>query len=133
MTHPYADILDLPYPFPTDRPRMSEADRAAQFSPFAALTGYEESIRETARRTDRKIELSEDAKKELNQKLVTLHEHPELTASFTYFEPDLYKKGGAYLEATGKVTKIDTVQDAVWLDNGTGIWMEDIADITIEE
>ena len=131
MTHPYADILDMPYPFPTGKVRMSMEDRAAQFSPFAALTGYEESIQETARLTSARIILSEDAQKELNESLVKLKVEPELAASVTYFQPDLYKKGGRYLTVTGKLTKIDPVQKAIWMEDGTGIWMEDLLKVEI--
>ena len=102
MKFPYEDILDTPYPFPGELPKISPADRAAQFSPFAALTGYEESIRESARRTNRRIELTEESQQEINSQLLLLRENPELVAAVTYFEPDLYKTGGAYHTVTGK-------------------------------
>ena len=133
MTHPYADILNTPYPFPTGRPRMSEADRAAQFSPFAALVGYEESIAETGRLTSRRIELSEDAQKELNEKLVALQAHPEINATVTYFEPDSLKQGGAYKTVSGQVLRIDPVQKFIRMDDGTGIFMENLLKISFCE
>ena len=88
---------------------MSRMNRAAQFAPFAALTGYEESIEETARLTDRRIELSEYEIEELNAKLNFIQEHikerPE--ATITYFQPDGRKEGGSYITVTGKVRRID--------------------------
>jgi len=90
---------------------MSRMNRAAQFAPFAALTGYEESIEETARLTDRRIELSEYEIEELNAKLNFIQEHikehPEVTV--TYFQPDERKDGGAYITVTGRVRRIDEV------------------------
>lgn len=131
MKHPYEDILHISYPFETSRARMSQADRAAQFSPFAALVGYEESIRETGRLTEQKIELSEDAKKELNSALVQMQEHPEIPVSITYFVPDYLKKGGYYRKSTGTLLKIDSLRGYLQLSDGTGIWLDDI--LKIEE
>ena len=99
----YGDILNLPHHQSKVHPQMSIYDRAAQFSPFAALTGHEAAIKETARLTEEQVELDEDKQEELNEKLQTLiayaTEHP--TVSVTYFKPDDKKTGGEYVTATG--------------------------------
>ena len=106
-TSRYSDIIDLPHHVSTRRPRMSMLSRAAQFSPFAALTGYEDSIREVARLTDARIELDECAKAALDEKLRILQSDPQMPVSITYFVPDARKEGGAYVTAEGSVRKID--------------------------
>lgn len=131
MKNPYEDMISMPYPRPSSRPRMSMQDRAAQFSPFAALVGYEASLAETARRTSEKIELSEDAKKELNDALVAILENRELCAEITYFLPDDWKKGGTYVTVRGKVTRLDSVYRVVTLDTGAEIWIEDMVSVSI--
>ena len=107
--HRYDDVIWRQHPTSKKHPRMSRMNRAAQFAPFAALTGYEESIKETARLTDHRIELSEYEIEELNAKLNFIQEHikerPEVT--ITYFQPDERKEGGVYITATGKVRRID--------------------------
>lgn len=94
-------------------------NRAAQFAPFAALTGYEESIEETARLTDHRIELSEDDIEDINAKLNFIKEHikerPEVT--IIYFQPDERKEGGEYLTVTGRVRRIDEVNKVLLLDD----------------
>ena len=96
--HRYDDVINRQHPTSKKHPRMSNMNRAAQFAPFAALTGYEESIEESARLTDRKIELSEYEIEELNTRLYFIKEHikdrPKVT--ITYFQPDGRKDGGAY-------------------------------------
>ncbi len=109
---------------------MSMIDRAAQFSPFAALNGYEAAIRETARLTDQKIELDQDAQATLDEKLRLLAEalddHPEVT--ITYFLSDKKKAGGEYITATSRIRKIDVCEQAIILMNGTRIPIDDILD-----
>ena len=103
MTGKYDDIIHLPHHVSATRPRMPMLDRAAQFSPFVALTGYEAAVRETARLTDQRVELDESAKAELDRKLrllLSLPGQPE--ASITYFRPDERKEGGAYETVTGR-------------------------------
>ena len=118
--HRYDDVINRQHPTSKKHPRMSNMNRAAQFAPFAALTGYEESIEETARLTDRKIELSEYEIEELNAKLNFIQEHikehPEVT--ITYFQPDERKEGGAYITVTGKVRRIDEVNRVLVLEDG---------------
>ena len=115
--NPYADIIHLPHHKALNRLHMSMYDRAAQFSPFAALTGFEGVIAETGRLTDRKVELSESEKVLLDQKLTLIDDviqdkhHPEITV--VYFIPDYLKEGGEYEEFSGKVRHIDTVERTV--------------------
>ena len=112
--NPYADILRLPHHKAANRPQMSMHDRAAQFSPFAALTGFDGVIAETGRRTERKIELSESQMALLDQKLTLIDDaiqdgdHPVVIA--VYFVPDAKKDGGSYQEYTGKVRQVDPVE-----------------------
>lgn len=134
MTGLYDDILHLPHPTSKRHPRMPIADRAAQFSPFAALTGHGTAIEETARVTDRRIELDEDAKEQLDQMLQLLlermDEQPEVTV--TWFSPDEKKAGGQYHTATGKLKRIDTQASRLILTDGTQIPLEDLLEIRSE-
>lgn len=127
----YEDIVNHPHHVSTHHPRMSMIDRAAQFSPFAALTGYGDVIRETARLTDRKPELSESEKAELDYKLqMACHfpgERPVVT--ITYFVPDQKKTGGTYHSITEKIQKIDDYEKQVVLDDRTRIDIDCILDI----
>ena len=112
--NPYADILRLPHHKAANRPQMSMHDRAAQFSPFAALTGFDGVIAETGRRTERKIELSESQMALLDQKLTLIDDaiqdgdYPVVIV--VYFVPDAKKDGGSYQEYTGKVRQVDPVE-----------------------
>lgn len=132
--HQYDDIIDLPHHVSATRPRMSMLDRAAQFSPFAALIGYDAAIRETGRSTDRRIELSEDSRAALDRKQQLLVEylanHPEV--SVTYFIPDERKSGGEYVTVTGIVKKVDDYQRLLLLTDGTKIPLDDILDLESE-
>lgn len=109
---PYRDIIDLPHHRSEGRKQMSLYDRAAQFAPFAALSGYDDVIAETGRLTDDLIGLTEDAKDELNRKLMRLAElisdgcRPEI--GITYFVPDKTKSGGSYENFSGEVKTVDT-------------------------
>ena len=97
MNEKYKDMLRLPHPVSATHPRMSLQDRAAQFSPFAALTGYEDALKDTARLTDHFVELDEDRKQEIDRQIGYLQQHmrEELTVKITYFVPDTRKNGGA--------------------------------------
>lgn len=105
----YDDIIALPHHVSVTRAHMSISDRAAQFSPFAALTGYEAAIKETARLTEKRIELDESSRAVLDEKLNVIMEqiadHPKIT--ITYFQPDAKKAGGSYIETVGQIRKID--------------------------
>ncbi len=133
-TDKYKDIINLPHHQSKRRPRMSMIDRAAQFSPFAALTGHNDAIIETARLTDRKIELDEGTKSVLNEKIQMISDYlSEMpTVTFTHFEPDTKKGGGAYLKTTGTVKKIDDFNKEIYLTDGTIILIEHIYEIESE-
>ena len=128
MSGKYDDIINLPHPTSAKHPRMPMADRAAQFSPFAALAGHGAAIEETARLTDQKVELTEEGKALLDEKLRLLLETGG-EGVFTYFLPDERKDGGAYITTTGKVKKIDPLEGRVILKDGTAIPIEDIWEI----
>lgn len=119
----YDDIIHLSRPESAAHPPMPRAARAAQFSPFAALTGYDAAIRETARLTDREIEPDEDALTVLNAKLEILAEHIRIRprAVFTHFVPDGRKAGGAYRQTEGEVVQIDPANGTVRLVDGRQI------------
>ena len=127
----YDDIIDLPHHVSETHPPMSRADRAAQFSPFAALTGYDAAVRETARVTERRIELDEGVKAELNARLNCILEHlPEHPrVSITYFMPDEKKSGGAYRTVTGTVRKLDSFAKTLTLVDGTVVSMEEMVHV----
>lgn len=130
--HLYDDIINLPHHVSKSHPRMSIHDRAAQFSPFAALTGYDGAIKETARLTNKRMELDETWKNVLDEKLRIIHEQlssqPEI--EITYFQPDEKKNGGAYISAAGIVKKIDRYERTVIMQDGTRIPIEKIIEIT---
>ena len=127
----YDDIIQLPHHVSSTRPHMPMLDRAAQFQPFRALTGYEDAVHETARLTDEKIELTEDEKAILDVRLQKLADEissqPKVT--LTYFRPDKKKAGGAYICVTGRLKKIDDFEGALILMGGERILIEDIVDI----
>lgn len=124
----YDDIINLPHHVSTKRPQMSMIDRAAQFSPFAALTGYDAAIKETGRLTDERIDMDESSLERLNRKFQLLvermDEQPEVT--FTYFKPDDRKKGGAYVTVTSSVKKVDLYERVLILRNGVNIPMDEV-------
>lgn len=126
--HRYDDIIHLPHPTSTRHPRMSPQDRAAQFSPFAALTGYDAVVSEVGRLTETRIHLDDSAKEELDRKLLFLQQRllelPQITV--TYFRPDDRKAGGAYVDLTGKLKKIDSQFGCLIFQDGTLIPMEDV-------
>ena len=131
MSGRYDDIINLPHHISPTRKRMSMIDRAAQFSPFAALTGYDASSREAGRLTDRQVDFDVDGKLMLDEKLRNLaeriKEQPEVT--ITYFVPDERKSGGAYVDVVGKVRKIDSHEKTIQMNDGTVINFEFIYDI----
>ena len=124
----YDDMIYLPNPTPTCKPRMSLHDRAAQFSPFAALTGYEDAVEETARLTDTRLELSEDMKTILNEKMQMIVDNldSEPIVTITYFVPDKKKSGGAYVDATGVVKEIDEYERCIVMTDKKKIPIEQI-------
>lgn len=134
MINQYEDIIHLPHHVSKTRPQMSMTERAAQFSPFAALTGYDAAIKETGRLTDEKTELGDEEKDLLNRKqqflTSILRDRPEITV--TYFVPDERKSGGAYVTTTGKLRRIDEVERFLVMTNGQKILLDDIANMEID-
>lgn len=129
----YSDIIDMPHHVSTKHPRMSLEDRAAQFSPFAALTGHEDAIKETARITDEFVELDADKKQEIDEKLqmirMALADNKEIKAQIIYFKPDGKKSGGSYENITGNIRKIDKYNGLIIFDDKTSIKIESVIDI----
>lgn len=134
MDDKYKDILYLPHKQSETRPHMPIADRAAQFSPFAALTGHDAAIRETARLTDKRLELSEEAKEKLNQKLLVVVENAglEIPVAITYFVPDGKKPGGRYITKTGLIKRLDGYGRTVVFQDMTAISIDEISEIESE-
>ena len=128
MSGRYDDIIDLPHPTPRRHPRMPIRERAAIFSPFAALSGHGAAIAETARLTERRMELDEDTKAELDRRqavlLAHIGEQPEVTV--TWFQPDERKDGGAYVTTTGRLKKLRELERLLVLADGTEIPLEDV-------
>lgn len=125
---PYEDIIDLPRPVSATYPQPTMPERAARFAPFAAITGYEEMVLEEARTTEDWNEPDESAKSELNGKLQLLltHLQEEPVVTFTYFEPDKWKSGGAYRRLTGVPKKLDSYRGHILLTDGKQIPIERI-------
>lgn len=129
----YEDMIDMKYPYESKHPRMSLYNRAAQFSPFAALTGHEEAIDETGRLTDSRIELSEESKQEINQTLIYMQEHlsDDLEVLILYFVPDKKKTGGSYQSHIGKIRRIDEIESMLIMKDKKKIKIQDIIEMTI--
>lgn len=129
--HDYDDIINLPHHVSKTHPHMSLADRAAQFSPFAALTGYEEAIKEAGRIVDEKIELSEEEKEEINRQLNYLNEHKKdnIQITITYFLKDMKKSGGSYRQITSNLKRLDEIEKTILLADNTILRIDDIRKI----
>ena len=126
----YNNIIDKPYVKSTKRPQMSLNDRAAQFAPFAALTGYEESIQETGRRTDSKINLNQDAKQLISSKINYIIDHKlKELVQITYFVPDSKKAGGKYLTINNYIKHIDSANKIIYFKDNSKITIDKILDI----
>ena len=129
----YDDIIHLPHHRSKKHAPMPLIDRAAQFSPFAALTGHDAAIKETARLMDRKIELDEYEIAVLDEKLQEVREqlknHPEIEV--TWFQPDMRKEGGEYVTGSGKVKKLEEYTKSIFMEDGTRIRIEDIIDLVL--
>ncbi len=128
----YDDIIDLPHHVSSTRPQMSMHDRAAQFSPFAALVGYDESVGEAARLTDKKAELTEDKINDLNEKIQFLRENCDEHSQIAieYFVADKKKSGGAYHKIMGAIRRIDDYNRTLILTDGAEIPLDDIYNIS---
>ena len=128
MSSRYDDMIYMQNPTPTFKPRMSLYERAAQFSPFAALTGYEDAVEETARLTDARLELSEDMKTILNEKMQMIVDNmaADPIVTITYFVPDKKKEGGAYVDVTGIVKEIDEYDRCIVMTDKKKIPIEQV-------
>ncbi|MBQ6655377.1 MAG: hypothetical protein IJM79_07635 [Erysipelotrichaceae bacterium] len=128
MKKNYDDIIDLPHHVSDHHPQMSRQDRAAQFSPFAALTGYEQAVEETARRVDEKLEVGEERAQRINEGLNylknTVHSLP--AAEITYFLKDERKQGGKYLKKVLRIAKVDEYRRMIVDTQGLKISFDDI-------
>lgn len=133
MSNKYEGIINLPHHVSNKHPKMTLEARAAQFAPFAALTGYDDEIKETARLTNERIELDDEVKNFLNNKIRIILEQistrPVIT--FTYFIPDLQKEGGKYVTVTGIVKKINEYKKMIILEDKTEISIKEIINIQI--
>ena len=131
MTNSYDDIIHLPHHVSKSRPQMPVIDRAAQFSPFAALTGYDSAIKEASRRTCERVELDDSIKDVLSYKLQVLSDRIKeyIEISITYFKPDSKKDGGSYQTATGTISKIDINGRIVTMTDGIEIPIDEIINI----
>lgn len=129
----YDDIINLPHYELKNHIRMSVSNRAAQFRPFAALTGYDDAVKETARLTSKRIELDADAIEILDRELMKIKENisTQPTVNITYFQPDKAKSGGEYIKVTAQITKIDEYGKIVHSPTGLKIPIGQI--ISIEE
>ena len=134
MTHDYDDIINLPHHVSKRHPQMSMWNRAAQFAPFAALTGYDAAIQESGRQTDDWTELGEHDNEQLNSQLqrlgAMLPEKPFVT--LTYFKPDQRKNGGSYQAYLGNVKRIDEYERILEMTDGTKIAIDSVTDIKLE-
>lgn len=125
----YEDIINLPHPVSKRHKPMPVEDRAAQFAPFAALTGHQAAIEETARITEARIELDEEVKEHLNMQFQELLAEPGRKIQVVYYVPDGRKSGGSYVTRVGTVKKIDEYQKILVLEDGSRIPLEDISEI----
>ncbi len=133
QSHKYDDIINLPHHVSKSHPPMEIMDRAAQFSPFSALTGYEAAAKETQRLTQPRIELDESEKLLLDKKFHQLEAELSVNPiiSVTCFVPDKRKEGGAYLTVSGKVSKIDYYKKSIQMESGEILPLDDIIDIQL--
>ena len=127
----YADIIRLPHHVSRNHPQMSMADRAAQFSPFAALTGHDAAIAEAARLTDERPILDESVKQEISDLLQLASTDSNLVLNIVYFVPDARKTGGRYMEITERIKKLIPHEKLLIMDTGTRIPVEDIVEVSI--
>lgn len=131
MKDDYSDILNLEHPVSKRHPPLSAKSRAAQFLPFAALTGYESLIEETGRLTEQRRELDESVKVELDQRLRELFYRYGSSAPvcITYFQPDDWKEGGACIQAEGRIRRLDETGRRILMEDGSEIPMDQVVDI----
>ena len=130
MNEKYEKIINLPHHVSKTRPQMSRSDRAAQFAPYSALSGYEEAVEETARLTDKKQELDEYEKEKINSTLLSVLSAPTDTkVKITFFRPDEKKEGGAYVSVVGEIGRFDEITREITLVGGSPIRLDDIIEM----
>lgn len=130
MNEKYLEIIDMPHHVSSNHAPMPQADRAAQFAPYSALSGYEDAVDETARLTDKKIELDEGEIEKINATLTALlSSPPDTEVKITFFRPDKRKSGGAYVTVTGEIGKIDEISHEITLVGGAHIGIDNILEI----
>ena len=135
MRGKYDDIINLPHHTSTKHPRMTRTARAAQFAPFAALTGLDDEMEETARLTDKKITLDEEQKQVINRELLFIKNNPQrdIPVIITFFKSDGRKDGGAYIEKEVRIKKIDEINRKLILSDYSEIKIEDLFSVRIKE
>ena len=132
MNEKYAEIIDLPHHTSPTRAPMPRSDRAAQFAPYSALSGYEDAVEETARLTDKKIDLDESEIEKINESLrISLSSDAKITSEITYFRHDKRKEGGAYITLIGQIGRFDEINREITLTSGHSISIDDIIKIEI--
>lgn len=129
--HEYDDIINMPHHVSTRHPHMAMTERAAQFLPFAALTGYDAVIDETARYTDQNVELTDSERDMMDYRLKQALQI-DCEVIITYFCPDEKKEGGTYSSVTGKIVKLDSFSQQIIMDNGIRILMDNVMDISLK-
>lgn len=131
----YDDIINLPHHQSPTRPHMSLHDRAAQFAPFAALVGYDAQVSETARLTDQRITLTESKKAEINAVVLAIAQclprRPMVRV--VHFVEDQRKDGGAYVDYTGRVKKLNEYEKTILFEDGSAIRIEDVAELSFAD
>lgn len=127
----YVDIINLPHHISRNHPQMSMADRAAQFSPFAALTGHDAAIAEAARLTEERPILDESTKWAISDVLQQAASHPYIALNIVYFVPDARKSGGSYAEASGTIKKLEPIERLIILTDGSRIPIDDVVEVAI--
>ena len=135
MRGKYDDIINLPHHTSTKHPRMTRTARAAQFAPFAALTGLDDEMEETARLTDKKITLDEEQKQVINRELLFIKNNPQrdIPVIITFFKSDGRKDGGAYIEKEVRIKKIDEINRNLILSDYSEIKIDDLFSVRIKE
>ena len=135
MSGKYDDIINLPHHTSSKHPRMTRSARAAQFAPFAALTGLDDEMEETARLTDKKIILDEEQKQIINRELLFIKNNPQkdIPVIITFFKSDGRKEGGAYIEKEVRIKKIDEINRKLILSDYSEIKIDDLFSVRIKE
>lgn len=135
MRGKYDDIINLPHHTSTKHPRMTRTARAAQFAPFAALTGLDDEMEETARLTDKKISLDDEQKQVINRELLFIKNNPQrdIPVIITFFKSDVRKDGGAYIEKEVRIKKIDEINRKLILSDYSEIKIDDLFSVRIKE